>query len=62
MTRLFGAFVVLLAFGPAFAAAPAPSDFARFSVLTQAGPDQPPPALLARSRRLLYAEHRVRKG
>jgi len=60
--RFIATFVVLLALRPAFAAAPAVSDFERFSVLTSAGPDEPPPELFARSRRLLYAEHRVKKG
>ncbi|MDX6770233.1 MAG: M23 family metallopeptidase [Elusimicrobiota bacterium] len=48
-------------------AAPAPSPaasaaFQRFSVLTPAGPDEPRPEVLARSRRLLWAEHRIKKG
>ena len=36
--------------------------FERFSVLTPAGPDEPRPEVLAGSRRLLYAEHRLAKG
>jgi murein DD-endopeptidase MepM/ murein hydrolase activator NlpD len=44
------------------AGAPRPADFERFSVLTAPGPDEPPPEILARSRRLLYAEHRLVKG
>ena len=36
--------------------------FQRFSVLTAPGPDEPRPEVLARSRRLLYAEHRVKRG
>jgi murein DD-endopeptidase MepM/ murein hydrolase activator NlpD len=36
--------------------------FERFSVLTPAGPDEPPPEVLARSRRVLWADHRVAKG
>lgn len=47
------------------AAAPgplSPAAFERFSVLTPAGPEEPRPEVLARSRRLLYAEHRVAKG
>lgn len=39
-----------------------PRDFARYSVLTDAGPEEAEPAALAGSRRLLYAEHRVKKG
>ncbi|OGR93778.1 MAG: hypothetical protein A2V88_05130 [Elusimicrobia bacterium RBG_16_66_12] len=62
MMRALAAFAALMALGPASATVPAASDFERFSVLTQAGLDEPPPALLASSRRLLYAEHRVRKG
>jgi murein DD-endopeptidase MepM/ murein hydrolase activator NlpD len=36
--------------------------FERFSVLTPAGPEQPRPEVLAKSRRLLWAEHRIQKG
>ncbi len=36
--------------------------FERFSVLTPPGPDEANPEVLAKSRRLLYGEHRVRKG
>ncbi len=36
--------------------------FARFSVLTPPGPDEPRPEVLAKSRRIVYAEHRVKKG
>ena len=36
--------------------------FERFSVLTPPGPDEPRPEILAKSRRLLYAEHKVQKG
>jgi murein DD-endopeptidase MepM/ murein hydrolase activator NlpD len=54
---------VLLAPG-ARAQAPAPSAaaFERFSVLTAPGPDEPSPEVLAKSRRLLYAEHHLVKG
>ena len=41
---------------------PRPEEFERFSVLTAPGPDEPPAELLAKSRRLLYAEHRLQKG
>jgi murein DD-endopeptidase MepM/ murein hydrolase activator NlpD len=41
---------------------PARAAFERFSVLTPAGPEQPRPEVLARSRRLLWAEHRIAKG
>ncbi|MFI5361009.1 MAG: M23 family metallopeptidase [Elusimicrobiota bacterium] len=37
-------------------------EFERFSVLTAPGPDEASPEVIARSRRLLYAEHRVQKG
>ncbi len=36
--------------------------FQRFSVLTAPGPDEPLPEVLAKSRRLIYAEHRVQRG
>ena len=36
--------------------------FQRFSVLTPSGPEEPRPEVLAKSRRLMYAEHRVQKG
>jgi hypothetical protein len=36
--------------------------FERFSVLTPAGPEQPRPEVLAKSRRLLWTEHRIQKG
>lgn len=36
--------------------------FERYSVLTPAGPDEPRPEVLAKSRRLLYTEHRLAKG
>jgi murein DD-endopeptidase MepM/ murein hydrolase activator NlpD len=36
--------------------------FQRFSVLTAPGPEEPRPEVLAKSRRLMYAEHRVQKG
>lgn len=36
--------------------------FERFSVLTAPGPDEPNPEVLAHSRRLLYGEHKVKKG
>ncbi|MEQ1918975.1 MAG: M23 family metallopeptidase [Elusimicrobiota bacterium] len=36
--------------------------FERFSVLTPPGPDEPNPEIMAKSRRLMYGEHRVRKG
>jgi murein DD-endopeptidase MepM/ murein hydrolase activator NlpD len=56
--------VLLLLAGAARAGAPAPfaTEFARFSVLTPAGPPEANPAALARSRRLLVAEHRLVKG
>jgi murein DD-endopeptidase MepM/ murein hydrolase activator NlpD len=60
--KLAAALVVLLAAGARAQVAPRPQDFERFSVLTAPGPDEPPAELLAKSRRLLYAEHRVQKG
>lgn len=36
--------------------------FERFSVLTAPGPDEPRPEVLVKSRRLMYAQHRVQKG
>jgi len=57
------ALAVLLAPGAsAQAVAPSAAMFQRFSVLTAPGPDEPSPEVLARSRRLLYAEHRVGEG
>ncbi len=50
----------------AYAAMPAspviPYDFARYSVLTPAGPDEPDPAVFNRLNRLVYTVHKVRKG
>ena len=45
-------------------AAPPPSaqDFARFSVLTPAGPDEPPPEVLRQAQRLLWTVHKVNRG
>jgi len=54
--------VLLLAPGARAQSEPRPQDFERFSVLTPPGPDEPNPQVLATSRRLLYAEHRVQKG
>lgn len=41
---------------------PGAAAFQRFSVLTPPGPDEPRPEVLVNSRRLIYAEHRVKKG
>ena len=54
--------VLLASSARAAAALPRPADFERFSVLTAPGPDEVPPEVLAKSRRLLYAEHRLQKG
>lgn len=55
--------VLLAGAAPAAAAALSPqARFERFSVLTPPGPDEPRPEILAKSRRLLYAEHKVAKG
>ena len=56
------ALAVLLASGARAQPAPPAQDFERFSVLTAPGPEEPPAELLAKSRRLLYAEHRLQKG
>ncbi len=62
--RALAAFLLLVAAKTARAAGPADAagNFARFSVLTPPGPDEPSPAALAHARRLLYAVHRVAKG
>jgi len=39
-----------------------PAAFERFSVLTAPGPEEVRPEVLAKARRLLYAEHRVQRG
>jgi murein DD-endopeptidase MepM/ murein hydrolase activator NlpD len=62
MRSFLAAVSLILAAGPAAAAVARVSDFERFSVLTQAGSEEPRPALFAKSRRLLYAERRVQKG
>lgn len=41
---------------------PSAAAFQRFSVLTPPGPDEPRPEVIARSRRLVYAVHQVKKG
>ncbi len=56
------ALAVLLAAGARAQVEPRPQDFERFSVLTAPGPEEVSPEILAKSRRLLYAEHRVQKG
>lgn len=47
---------------PALPSPARPGPFERFSVLTPAGPEEPRPEVLAKSRRLLWAEHRIAKG
>ena len=47
----------VIAFG-----APEAVAFQRFSVLTPPGPEEPRPEMLAKSRRLMHAEHRVQRG
>lgn len=54
--------VLLCAPASSQAALPRPADFERFSVLTAPGPEEPNPEVLAKSRRLLYGEHRLRPG
>lgn len=39
-----------------------PHDFARYSVLTPSGPDEPSPELFQRLKRLVYSEHVIQKG
>jgi murein DD-endopeptidase MepM/ murein hydrolase activator NlpD len=60
--RAAAALVVLLASGARAQTIVSAQDFERYSVLTPPGPDEPPPEILARSHRLLYAEHRLLKG
>ncbi len=64
MTRaaLFAVALGLSAPGASAQGVPMISAFDRFSVLTPAGPDEANPEVLAKSRRMLYAEHRVQKG
>jgi murein DD-endopeptidase MepM/ murein hydrolase activator NlpD len=62
MTTLAAIAVLLVTGARAQPAAVRADYFARFSVLTAPGPDEPSPDVLARSRRLLYAEHRLVKG
>jgi len=63
-----GVVALLLALAsPAVAAviasgSPEAAAFERFSVLTPPGPEQARPEILAKSRRLIYAQHRVQKG
>lgn len=40
----------------------APADFARYSVLTPSGPEEPDPQVFAKIKRLVYASHKVQKG
>lgn len=55
--------LLLAVLTPAAAQSPAArAAFERFSVLTPAGPERPRPEVLAKSRRLLWAEHRIQKG
>jgi murein DD-endopeptidase MepM/ murein hydrolase activator NlpD len=66
-TLLAAHLLTIAAFAPARAAvitsgSPVDVAFQRFSVLTSAGPDEPRTEILAKSRRLIYAEHRMQKG
>ncbi|PIR16810.1 MAG: hypothetical protein COV48_09360 [Elusimicrobia bacterium CG11_big_fil_rev_8_21_14_0_20_64_6] len=62
------AILLLLAFAASVSAAviesgaPGAAAFIRFSVLTPAGPDEVNAEVLAKSRRLMYGEHRVQRG
>lgn len=62
--RLALAALLLGAGALAVAASPGAAVFepGRVSVLTPAGPEEPAPALLARLKRLVYAEHRIARG
>ena len=64
MTEAVLALLLLASSGQAavISAGPEAAAFQRFSVLTPAGPDEATPEVMAKSRRLLYAEHRVQKG
>ncbi len=62
MTAASFALAGLLASGARAQPAARPQEFERYSVLTAPGPDEPPAEILAKSRRLLYAEHRLQKG
>jgi murein DD-endopeptidase MepM/ murein hydrolase activator NlpD len=59
--RLAFAFVGLLVTYALAQGVPIVSKFDRLSVLTPAGPDEPRPEVLATGRRLLFADHRLRK-
>lgn len=61
MKKLFGILLLLPLGARAQVALPTAEYFDRFSVLTAPGPDEPPPEVLAKSRRLLYSEHRLLK-
>jgi hypothetical protein len=60
--KLAAALVVLLASGARAQPQPRLRDFERYSVLTAPGPEEASAEVIAKSRRLLYAEHRVQKG
>ena len=60
--KLALALVVLLSGGVRAQTEVRPQDFERFSVLTAPGPDEVSPEVLAKSRRLLYADHHVQRG
>lgn len=60
--RIAAALAVLIATGARAQVEPRPQDFERFSVLTPPGPEEVAPEVLAKSRRLLYAVHRVQPG
>ena len=64
MTEAVLALFLLASSGHAavISAGPEAAAFQRFSVLTPAGPDEATPEVMAKSRRLLYAEHRVQRG
>jgi murein DD-endopeptidase MepM/ murein hydrolase activator NlpD len=59
-----GGLLLLFAVSASAQVQPAPSlrDWARFSVLTPAGPEAPDPEALRRAKRLLWTTHKVGKG
>lgn len=59
---MLGTVLSLFLSAPASAAMAPAVDWNRFSVLTPAGPEEPPAEMFRRVKRLLYAEHKVAAG
>ncbi len=61
---ILGGAALILALGVAArpASPPTPAEWARYSVLTPAGPAEPPPEIFRKLKRLVYSEHTVQKG